>query len=203
MKRILILLLALIPFASFAQALSKEEKKAKREQMRAERAEARRIEDSLAITRDARLAAANAKWDSMESQPKKENRDGATSLICKTIYDTEQEAFDLLVRNLLSHGIVPSDINDKYFIIKTARKQVGNATYEIVYTVYIKNGKAVVRASATAYGQFSVGVGMFRSSTDMVVPVEYGGKKDSLFGIAWSEMERQVKEIPHTECIYQ
>ena len=47
MKRILILLLALMPIMVNAQELSKEEKKALKAELKAERKEQKRIEDSI------------------------------------------------------------------------------------------------------------------------------------------------------------
>lgn len=214
MKRLFILLLALMPVISFAQELSKKEKKAEKARIRAERAEARRIADSIELakweTRDARLAAANAKWapseEELAAKAREEAKKGATVLLCRTIFDDPQEAFDLLVHNLLRYGVTPAEISERYFIFKTPQKMVGSATYDITFTAYLSQGKAYIRASGTAYKSFSVGgplLGtMMRSDTNMIVPVEYGGAKGSLFYEAWNEMETFIKHIPHEELIY-
>lgn len=210
MKQILILLLAIMPIIVCGQELSKNEKKAQKAQLKAERREARRIADSIELnqcaTRDARLAAAKAKWiptkEELAEQERLKAREGATSIVCRTIFDSPQEAFDLLIQNMLRSGIIPSDINEKYFIVKTPPKQVGHGTYELSFSVYLHEGKATLRASGTAYGQFSIGAGIFRSETNMVLPVECGGHEDSLFGIAWAEMEAFVKVLPHEKIEY-
>ena len=214
MKRLLILLLALMPVATFAQEMSKQEKKAYKDSIRAVKAEERRIADSIELakweTRDARLAAAKAKWapteEELAARAREEAKKGATALLCRTIFEDPQEAFDLLVHNLLRYGVTPAEISERYFVFKTPQKMVGSATYDITFTAYLNQGKAYIRASGTAYKSFSVGGPLLgtvvRSDTNMVVPVEYGGAKGSLFYEAWNEMETFIKGIPHEELIY-
>ena len=203
-----------MPIMTFAQNMSKAEKKAYKDSIRRVKAEERKMADSIELakweTRDARLAAANAKWDptneELAAKAKEEAKKGATVILCRTIFDNPQEAFDLLVHNLLRYGITPAEISERYFIFKTPQKMVGSATYDITFNAYLSQGKAYIRASGTAYKSFSVGGPLLgtviRSDTNMVVPVEYGGVKGSLFYEAWNEMETFIKSIPYEEVTY-
>ena len=193
MRRILILLLAIIPLIASAQDIQKDEKKARKDSIRAARREEQRIADSV--------YRAEIEQDRIRRE-RERALNGSTAIICETIFDTQQEVFDLLMHNMTRTGLIPADINDKYFIVRTQPKMVGSATYDLTFSVYQEHGKTYLRASGNAYKDFSVGSGLIRSSTSMVVPIEYGGTKDSLFGIAWQEMEKYLQSIPHTNIVY-
>lgn len=191
MKRILILLLALMPVIVSAQ--TKEEKKARRDSLKAMRIEQQRIADS---TYHATIA------QDKERRERERALKGCTVIISETIFDTPQEAFDLLVHNMMRFGLIPADINEKYYIVKTQPKMVGSATYDLTFVAYSDKGKVMLRASGNAYKGFSVGSGMFRSDTNMVVPIEYGGVEGSLFHEAWNEMEKYIKGVPNVGYEY-
>ena len=195
MKRIIILLLALMPIVASAQDKDalKVEKKARKDSIRAVRREEQRIADSI--------YRAEIEIDKIRRE-RERALNGSTAIVCETIFETQQEVLDLLVHNMMRNGLVPADINEKYYIVKTQPKMVGSATYDLTFVVYQEHGKILLRASGNAYKDFSVGSGMIRSSTSMVVPIEYGGTKDSLFGIAWQEMEKYIQSIPHTSYEY-
>lgn len=195
MKRIIILLLALMPIVASAQskedikAQRKAERLAKKEQL----AEMRRIEDSI--------ARAEAERQRIAHEIEK-SREGSTALICITIFEEESEVLALIVNNMKRYGAIPASIDKDFFIIKTEPNMVGSATYSLTYSIYKDKGKVCLRASGNAYKDFSVGSGLIRSSTSMVVPVEYGGSAESLFDVAWSEMELYLNGIPHTDILY-
>lgn len=200
MKKIFVcLFLAILFFPSFAQNQSKEEKKKARlerkAQLAAERERQWREADSLHL-----LILEQQRQEQMEAKRKQ----NAIALIVKTSFEDRQSAMDLLIDKMLKDGLVPASIDKDYFIIKTEPKQVFNATYVTNYTIYLNDGNVCIRAASTAYGSFSVGSGLFRSNTNMVVPVEYGGVKGSLVYEAWKEMEDYLLSIPNIlEIIYE
>ena len=112
MKRILILLLALMPIVASAQ--SKEEIKAQRKAERLAKkeqlAEMRRIEDSI--------ARAEAERQRIAYEIEK-SREGSTTLICITIFEDESEVLALIVNNMKRYGAIPASIDKDFFIIKT------------------------------------------------------------------------------------
>ena len=191
MKRILILLLALMPVIVSAQ--TKEEKKARRDSLKAVRVEQQRIADSIYHATIAQDKARREREKALK---------GCTVILSETIFETPQEAFDILIRNMMRFGLVPTDINEKYFVVKTPPKMVGSATYDLTFVAYSDKGKVFLRASGNAYKDFSVGSGMFISSTNMVVPIEYGGVEGSLFYVAWQEMEKYIKGVPNVGYEY-
>jgi hypothetical protein len=127
--------------------------------------------------------------------PKEIGRKGATALIVTTSFQTPKEVLDILVRAMVQHGDIPKEIDKEYYLIKTEQRQIGSALYDIRYAIYQYGNKVKVRANATAYGSFSVGmsVGMYRRTTEMVVPVEYGDNP------AWKEMEKYLLSLPLIE----
>lgn len=204
MKRICILLLALMPIFAIAQDKSdlrwqaKEEKwKAKQElkaQKAAEKAEQQRIADSLERDRLQK---------EREARQEARMKEGATALIVRTPFEDRKIIMDFLVDRMIKKGDIPSFIDKDYYIIKTEPKMVGSATYTASFTIYLEKGFVCVRAASVAYKSFSVGSGLFRSETDMVVPVEYGGVTGSLCDIAWKDIEDYLLQIPNiTETIY-
>ena len=191
--------MAILFFPSFAQNQSREEKKKARlerkAQLAAERERQWREADSLHL-----LILEQQRQEQMEAKRKQ----NAIALIVKTSFEDRQSAMDLLIDKMLKDGLVPASIDKDYFIIKTEPKQVFNATYVTNYTIYLNDGNVCIRAASTAYGSFSVGSGLFRSNTNMVVPVEYGGVKGSLVYEAWKEMEDYLLSIPNIlEIIYE
>jgi hypothetical protein len=200
MKRFLIcLLLAILSLPSFTQNQTREEKKKARlehkAQLAAERERQARMVDSLET-----LFLEQQRQEQMEAKRKEK----ATALIVKTPFEDRQSIMNFLMDRMLKNGLVPALIDKDYFIIKTEPKQVYSATYVTNYTIYLEHGKVCIRAASTAHGSFSVGSGMFRSNTNMVVPVEYGGVKGSLSYEAWKEMEYYLLSIPNIEeTIYE
>lgn len=196
MKRAL-LALALVCISLAASAQTKEEIKA---QKKAEKAEARRLRDSISRARDsiywAEQARQQKEWE--EYQEKK----GATLLQVTTGYTSKKEAIDALVSALISRNITPASINKDYFIVKTERKMVGSANYEIVFTIRDTGGKVQICAKSIAYGNIGVVVGYVFTNTEMVVPVKYGGAKNSMSDIAWRNMLAIISEIPHDNPQY-
>lgn len=196
MKKIAVLLaLMLVTFAGHSQ--TKEELKAAR---KAERAEQRRIRDSIYYAQDSIYW---AEWEEAQRRNRASNvNKGATALLIHTPFEEPKQILDSLVHRMIKNGDIPAYIDKEYFIIKTAPKQVFNATYETTYTLYLDKGKVCVRAASVARGNISVGVGLFRSNTDMVVPVEYGGVKDSLCDVAWREMESYLLNMRYDNVEY-
>lgn len=173
-------------------AAAQNTKKEARQQRRAERAEMYRQADS-AMFEDK----INRKREQHIADVKK----GATEVIVTTSFETPKEVFDILMRAMIQEGNIPKETDKEYFIIRSEKKQVYNALYDIRYVVYQQNGKVKVRANGTAYGSFSVGSGIFRSNTDMVVPVEYKGIDESLFMTAWKEIDHYVLNLPLIELV--
>ena len=194
MKRILILLLALLPVIANAQELSKEEKKALKAELKAERKEQKRIEDSIW-----RASVAERQRQIEEER----RRSKSTSLLIITPFESQKDVFDALVHRMMQDGIIPSMIDKEYFIIKTPRKQVSFGTYDLTFSVIKKNGKVCVRGSGMGYGSFGVSSGMFRSDQDMIVPLEYGSTEGSTAKTAWNEIEKYLLNIKHLEAIYE
>ena len=194
MRKILILLLALMPFLMNAQDLSKEEKKAMRAAIKAERREQKRIEDSIW------RAGVAERQRIMEEERR---RSKSTSLLIVTPFDSQKDVFDALVYRMMQDGIVPALIEKEYFIIRTPRKQVSVGTYDITYSVIKKGGKVCVRGAGMGYGSVGVASGMFRSDTEMIVPLEYGSVEGSTAKTAWNEIESYLLQIKHTEAIYE
>lgn len=196
MKKIALLLaLMLVSFIGYSQ--TKEELKAARQ---AERIEKRRIKDSIFYAQDSIYW---AKWEEAQHRNKAGNiNKGATALLIRTPFKEPKQILDSLVHRMIINGNTPAYIDKEYFIIKSAPKQVFNATYETTYTLYLDKGKVCVRAASVARGSFSVGAGIFRSNTEMVVPVEYGGVKDSLCDVAWREMESYLLNMRYDNVEY-
>lgn len=189
MKKIAVLAaLLVISIGVEAQNIKKDAK----QQKRAERAEMNRQADS-------------AKFQDGIYKKREQHiadvRKGATEIIVTTSFDTPKEVFDILVRAMIQEGNIPKDIDKDYFLIKTEQKQVGSAIYDIRYAVYQQGGKVKVRANGTAYGSFSVGSGMFRNNTDMVVPIEYKGMEGSLNMTAWKEIDHYMLSLPMIELV--
>ena len=197
MKKIAVLLaLMLVSFAAHCQ--TKDELKAAR---KAQRAEQRRIRDSIYYAQDSIWRAEQAAYD--ENIAEERAKKGSTALLVYTSYDTTKQALDVLVSSLLANGFTPASIDKEYNIIKTEPKQVGSATYTTTYTIYQHHeGKVCVRATSIARGNIIVGSGLFHSNTEMIVPVEYGGVKGSLTHTAWIEMEAFLLSLPHTNVEY-
>jgi len=194
MKRIIILLLALMPVIIQAQELSKEEKKAMKAEIKAERKRAKAEKDSIyKAQEEAREARLNEEWRKSKS----------TSLLIITPFESQKDIFDALVHRMMQDGTIPAYLDKEYYIIRTARKQISVGTYDITYSVFKKDGKVCVRASGMGYGSFSVSSGMFRSDNDMIVPLEYGSAKGSTAKTAWDEIERYLLDIEHIEAIYE
>ena len=196
MKKIaLLLVLALFCVAGAAQ--TKQELKAAR---KAERAEQRRIRDSIYYARDSIYW---AEWEAAQQAQRAENgKKGCTALLVRTPYEEPKQVMDALVHRMIKDGNTPAYIDKEYCIIKSSPKQVFNATYETTYTIYLDKGKVCVRAASVARGSISVGVGMFRSHTDMVVPVEYGVINGSLSDVAWREMESYLLNMHYENVEY-
>jgi hypothetical protein len=104
---------------------------------------------------------------------------------------------------MMQDGTVPALIDKEYFIIRTPRKQVSIGTYDITFSVIKKGGKVCVRGSGMGYGSVGVASGMFRSDTEMIVPLEYGGVEGSTSKTAWNEIEKYLLQIKHNEAIYE
>ena len=194
MKRILILLLALLPIMANAQELSKEEKKALRAELKAERKEQRRLRDSTYKAHE------EARERRIEEEHRKRK---STSLLVITPFESQKEVFDALVYRMMQDGIVPAVIDKEYFIIRTPRRQISFGTYDITFSVIKKNGKVCVRGSGMGYGSFGVSSGMFRSDQDMIVPLEYGSTEGSTAKTAWNEIEKYLLNMTHLEAIYE
>lgn len=194
MKRILILLLALMPFAMTAQELTKEEKKALKAELKAERKEQKRIEDSI-------WRASIAERQRQIEEERKRSK--STSLVIITPFESQKDVFDALVHKLMQDGIVPSLIDKEYYIIKTPRKQVSVGTYDITFTVFKVKGLVCVRGAGMGYGSFGISSGMFRSEQEMIVPLEYGSVEGSTAKTAWNEIEKYLLNITHLETIYE
>lgn len=182
-------------------AAAQNTKKEARQQRRAERAEMYRQSDTTEILDD---NGNKVYEDGIYKTREKHIADvkkGATEVIVTTSFETPKEVFDILMRAMIQEGNIPKETDKEYFIIRSEKKQVYNALYDIRYVVYQQNGKVKVRANGTAYGSFSVGAGLFRSNTDMVVPVEYKGIDDSLFMTAWKEIDHYVLNLPLIELV--
>lgn len=183
-----------MPVIAWAQDLNKEEKKALKAELRAEKKEQKRIQDSVWKAEQAEHQRAL-----IAEMRKKES----TSLLIITPYDTQKEVFDLLVQKMMQKGNVPEFINEEYYIIRTARRQVFSSTYDITFTVFKEKGKVCVRGAGVGYGSFGISSGMFRSNTDMIVPLVYGSKEGSTAKTAWNEIEFYLLNLTHEEAIYE
>ena len=196
MKRILILilLLALMPVLANAQELSKEEKKALKAELKAERKEQKRIQDSIW----------KAKEEERERKLEEEwKKSKSTSMLIVTPFESQKDVFDALIYRMMQDGVVPALIEKEYFIIRTPRKQVSIGTYDITFSVIKKDGKVCVRGAGMGYGSVGVSSGLFRSDTEMIVPLEYGSVEGSTAKSAWNEIEKYLLQITHTEAIYE
>ena len=196
MKRILILilLLALMPVLANAQELSKEEKKALKAELKAERKEQKRIQDSIW----------KAKEEERERKLEEEwKKSKSTSMLIVTPFESQKDVFDALIYRMMQDGVVPALIEKEYFIIRTPRKQVSIGTYDITFSVIKKDGKVCVRGAGMGYGSVGVSSGLFRSDTEMIVPLEYGSVEGSTAKSAWNEIEKYLLQFTHTEAIYE
>lgn len=202
MKRIAaIALLLLITIGAAAQELTKKElrqqRRAEREKIYEEAGAELNDEDNKPVYEDG-IYKQRVPKDRIKDETK-----GATILIATTGFETPKEVFDVLMRALIQNGDIPKETDKEYFLIKTEQKQVGTACYDIKYAVYEKNGKVNVRANATAYKSFSVGMsfGGFRSNTNMVIPVKNEGVEGSLTYTAWKEIEHYILALPLLESL--
>ena len=183
-----------MPITAFAQDMSKEERKAMRAAAKAERIEQRRIQDSIWRAEDEERT---RKWE------ERERRNKSVSLLVVTPFENEKDVFDALVHRMLQEGITPALIDKDFYIIKTPRKQVSFGTYDITYSVVKIDGKVCVRGAGMGYGSFSVGSGMIRSNTEMIIPLEYDSSEGSTAKTAWNEIEHFLLSITHTKAIYE
>ena len=183
-----------MPFTAIAQNLTKEEKKALKAELREQRKEEQRIQDSVWRAQVA---------EQRRIQEEENRRRKSTSLLIVTPFDSQKDIFDALVYRMMQDGIVPALIEKEYFIIRTSRKQVGVGTYDITYSVIKKGGKVCVRGAGMGYGSVGVASGMFRNDIDMVVPLEYGAVEGSTAKTAWNEIEKYLLQIKHIEAIYE
>ena len=187
----------LVSVAGFAQ--TKEEL---REARKAERAEQRRIRDSMY-----NMYLAEQEKAYQEEQERLEAvraKEGSTSLLVVTHLEEPKQVLDYLVHSLISNGYTPASIDKDYYIVKTAPKMIGSATYETTYTLFLNSGKVCVRAASVAHGSISVGYGLIRSNTEIVTPVEYkaNAAKGSLVETAWREMEAFLLALPYSNVEY-
>ena len=194
MRKILILLLALMPVIINAQSLTKEERKAIKEAAKAERREQKRIQDSIYM---AEIAEQQRIYDEQRRRSK------STALLVVTPFESPKDVFNALVNKILQEDTVPALIDKDFFIIRTQRKQVAVGTYDITYSVFKKDGKVCVRGTGTGYGSFSVENGMFRGNTEMIVPLEYGSVEGSTAKTAWNEIEHYLLQLKSIEVIYE
>lgn len=199
MKRIILMAItALLCVAGYAQELSKEEKKALKAELKAERLEQKRIQDSIWRAEQEE----EARWLAEERRKSR-----CTSLLIVTPFESQKSVFDLLVHRMMQDGLVPAQIDKDYYIIRTARKKVSTGTYDITFSVIQKNGKVCVRAAGVGYGEFGVGFGVGRGligrNTEMIVPLEYGGVKGSTAFAAWDTIHHYLLNITHEEAIYE
>lgn len=207
MKRVLFAL-AFIFVTLAAPAQTKEEIKA---QKKAEKAEARRVKDSIKQARDsARWAQVEEYYRKLEEEEARQRKEweeyqakkGATSLRVITGFANPKEALDALVSALICRDITPASIDKDYFILKTERKMVGGSTYEMVFTINNIDGKVQIWAKSIAYGNIGVQIGYIFTNNELVAPVKYGGSKNSISDIAWRNMIAIISQIPHENPQY-
>ena len=198
MKKIAVLLvLALFCVAGAAQ--TKQELKAAR---KAERAEQRRIRDSIYYAQDSIYW---AEWEEKQRAQRVENeKNGATALVAKTPFESKKEILDLLVHSMITNGITPASIDKDYYIIRTGKRSAGSATYETTYTIFLDGGKVCVRAASIAEGSIGVSFGFANNARTIVMPIEYNSNavRGSAVEKAWREMEAFLLAIPYSNVQY-
>lgn len=195
MKRIILMAIAaLLCLTTYAQELSKEEKKALKAELKAERKEQKRIQDSI-------WRAEQAEQQRKLAEERRKSK--CTSLLLVTPFESQKDVFDMLVYRMMQDGIVPALIDKDYYIIRTARQQVSVGTYDITFSVIKKAGKVCVRGAGMGYGSFGLASGMLRTNNEIIVPLEYGGTEGSTAKAAWDTILHYLLNITHEEVIYE
>lgn len=181
---IIALFLAIIPVAAPAQ--TKQEIKA---QKRAERAETRRILDSIYNAEDeARIKA----------YEEKERRKNANTLIVTTTYASQGEAYNTLINALLDSGYLIAEKDKEFYTIKTEIKDAGLARYDLAFRVKAQDGKIMVEISGRVHMTFA----MYGIVNTFVEPITNKGADGSANKVGFSEMERYSNILPHTNVDY-
>ena len=197
MKKIAVLLaLMLVSITGFAQDKSKAEIKAElRAQRKAERIEEQRVQDSI-------FQAQQAEYE--RAYKERMMKEGATTLLVKTMFDSRKEILDLMVHSMITNGITPASIDREYYIIRTGKRSAGSATYETTYTIFLDNGKVSVRAASVSEGSVGSYFGYASNTRTIVVPLKYTGSADKGSAVekAWREMEAFLLSIPHSDAQY-
>ena len=131
-------------------------------------------------------------------------KEGATTLLVKTMFDSRKEILDLMVHSMITNGITPASIDREYYIIRTGKRSAGSATYETTYTIFLEGGKVCVRAASIAEGSIGLSFGFANNERTIVMPIEYNSSaaRGSAVEKAWREMEAFLLSIPHSDAQY-
>lgn len=192
-KSIFVFVLSLICISGFAQKPTKEERKAIREQRRAEREEYYRIQDSL-------FCEEKHRQDSIWHEERK--REGATAIQALSPI-SPSEALDRIARALIKFGYVLR-VDKEYGTINTEPKWGNGASYTLHYVIEQHPEGCIAKGFATAHGQvntFHSGLGFGYSKT-LDVRIEYGGSKNSPSMIAFRELYNYLTALPKTIITY-
>lgn len=193
---ILILAFILLCYSAFGQ----DDKATIKAQKKAERAERRRVRDSLETEEIRQYWREIHIQDSIRHEERK--REGATAIRALSPI-SPADALDLIARALIKFGYILR-VDKDYGTINTEPKWGNGASYTLHYVIEEHPEGCQVKGFAYAHGQvntFHIGLGI-GSSKSIDMRIEYGGIKNSPSMIAFGELFKYLTALPETRITY-
>lgn len=198
MKRLILAFALIIMYCSaMAQDLDKA---AIRAQKKMERAERRRMRDSLEAEEIRQYWHEIHVQDSIRQEERK--REGATAIRAISPISAP-EALDKIARALIKFGYVLR-VDKEYGTINTEPKWGNGASYTLHYVIEQHPKGCQAKGFAYAHGQvstFHTGLG-FGTNKAIDLRIEYGGAENSPSMIAFRELFKYLTALPDTEITY-
>jgi hypothetical protein len=187
------LALLLIAPSLFAQPPVKEQK-------RLERAEKRRVRDSIAAAKD------NIYWEGINRKDSLRReywkKEGATSIIAQSSAPAS-DALSAIARALIKSGFI-IQVDKEYGAINTEPQWGNGASYTLHYYIESTADGCMVKGMTYAHGQvgaFSLGLGIATSKT-IDLRMEYGGDEKSTCMIAFRQLHKHLEILPDAVITY-
>lgn len=188
--KIRIITLLFLLFCSYAGMYAQTPTKAEiKAQKRAEKAEARRIQDSIWNAQNA---------EQIQAEIKEEMRKNANTLIVTTTYETRDEAFNTIINALLDAGYIIGEKDKEFYTIKTEQKDAGLAKYDLLFRAKEQDKKVLVEISGRVHGAIAL-YGVIRTFSE---PLVNKGVQGSANKVGFAEMLRFANLLPHSHIDY-
>lgn len=197
MRRVILILASILLCYS---ALGQNDKATIKAQKKAERAERRRVRDSLETEEIRQYWREIHIQDSIRHEERK--REGATAILAVSPV-SPAEALDRIARALIRFGYVLR-VDKEYGTINTEPKWGNGASYTLHYVIEQHPEGCQTKGFAYGHGQvntFHAGLG-FGFSKTMDIRLEYGGIKNSPTMIAFGELYKYLTALPETRITY-